>query len=392
MKDQKNIPALRFPEFNGEWKNKKLGEIAEKIQDGTHFSPVVIEEGHYKYITSKNIRNGYMDLSDISYISDIAHREIYRRCDVRLNDVLITKDGASVGNVCLNELNEEFSLLSSVAFIRANKAISQNDYIYQYIVSPTGQKEIQSFVSGQAITRITLTKLNCFNISFPTLPEQKKIASFLTSVDTRLTQLKQKKNFLEQYKKGVMQKLFSREIRFRYDEGMEFPEWEEKILGDLVDYEQPTKYLVESTEYNESFKTPVLTAGKTFILGYTDETNGIFENNLPVIIFDDFTTATQFVDFPFKAKSSAMKILLPKVGVNIKFIYEAIQVIKYEIGGHERHWISKYSKIPILLPSYVEQTKIANFLFSLDEKINQCKSQIEKTEQWKKGLLQQMFC
>ena len=164
-----------------------------------------------------------------------------------------------------------------------------------------------------------------------------------------------------------------------------------KSLGDCLDYIQPTKYLVESTEYDDSYSTPVLTAGKTFILGYTNETQGIFEDNLPVIIIDDFTTATQFVDFPFKAKSSAMKILVAKENVSIKFIYETMQILKYEIGGHERHWISKFTFLDISLPSIEEQTKIANFLSAIDEKIKLVQGQIEKMELWKKGLLQKMF-
>ena len=112
---------------------------------------------------------------------------------------------------------------------------------------------------------------------------------------------------------------------------------------------------------------------------------------MPVIIFDDFTTATQFVDFPFKAKSSAMKILVACEGIDIKFIYEAMQIMNYEIGGHERHWISKFAPIDILIPCLEEQTKIATFLSTIDEKINHCQAQITNTEVWKKGLLQGMF-
>ena len=145
--------------------------------------------------------------------------------------------------------------------------------------------------------------------------------------------------------------------------------------------------MVESTEYDDKFKTPVLTAGKTFILGYTNEINGIFNENLPVIIFDDFTTATQFVNFSFKAKSSAMKILVAKEDINIKFIYEVMQIIKYEIGGHERHWISKFTQIEINLPCLAEQTKIADFLSAIDEKIVNNKLQIIKMEIWKRGLI-----
>jgi len=192
-----------------------------------------------------------------------------------------------------------------------------------------------------------------------------------------------------------MQKLFSQELRFKIKnedgELIEPPKWEKKRLGECLDYIQPTNYLVSSTDYDNSYKIPVLTAGKTFILGYTNETDGIFENNLPVIIFDDFTTATQFVDFPFKAKSSAMKILIAKENANIKFMFEAMQIMKYEIGGHERHWITKFAQIEILIPCLAEQTLIANFLTAIDKKIMHCEKQIEQTEIWKKGLLQKMF-
>ena len=180
-------------------------------------------------------------------------------------------------------------------------------------------------------------------------------------------------------------------MRFKDENGKDYADWEEKKLGECLDYIQPTKYLVSSTEYDNSYKTPVLTAGKTFILGYTNEINGIFENNLPVIIFDDFTTATQFVDFPFKAKSSAMKILVPFKGVNIKFVFEAMQIMKYEIGGHERHWISKFSQVLMPFPCLEEQQKIANFLSNIDVKIENTKQEINQMQTFKKGLLQQLF-
>ena len=387
-----NVPRLRFPGFQVEWKKSKLKEITNKIQDGTHFSPTIIENGSCMYLTSKNIRNGYMDFRDVSFISQESHNEIYKRCEVKYGDILITKDGANVGNICINTLKNEFSLLSSVAFIRSDSSIASNEYIYHYICSPIGQTEIKSFVSGQAITRITLSKLSIFKISFPSLPEQQKIASFLTTVDEKLQALKKKKTLLEQYKKGIMQKIFSQERRFKDDNGKDFPEWETSTLGDCLNYEQPTEYLVTNTEYDDTYETPVLTAGKTFILGYTNETYGVFNKVLPVIIFDDFTTAIQFVSFPFKAKSSAMKILIANNGFDIKFLYEAMKMIKYDIGGHERHWISKFSQLEIQRPSFPEQTKIANFLTAIDDKINHCQTQIEKTEMWKKGLLQRMFC
>ena len=120
-------------------------------------------------------------------------------------------------------------------------------------------------------------------------------------------------------------------------------------LGDILSYEQPTNYIVESTEYDDSYPTPVLTAGKSFILGYTNETKGVYDK-LPVIIFDDFTTASQFVDFKFKVKSSAMKILSCNEEIaDIKYMYYLMQITHIQSDTHKRYWISDYSKIPVSL-------------------------------------------
>ena len=134
--------------------------------------------------------------------------------------------------------------------------------------------------------------------------------------------------------------------------------WEVKKFEDLLDYIQPTKYIVDSTEYSDEYKTPVLTAGKSFVIGYTNEKQGIF-NQLPVIIFDDFTTANKFVKFPFKVKSSAMKILKPKdSSVNIEFVFYYMQTVRITFDTHKRYWISTYSKLPVPIPPKDEQQAI----------------------------------
>src|SRR5690554_444751 len=174
-----------------------------------------------------------------------------------------------------------------------------------------------------------------------------------------------------------------------------FPEfndnWSIVQLEECLDYLQPTPYLVDSTDYKVNYETPVLTAGKSFILGYTNEKYGIFKEKLPVIIFDDFTTASQFVDFPFKTKSSAMKILLAKKDNNIKFLFESMQSIKYEVGVHKRHWISVFSKLSIAQPSPQEQQKIASCLSSLDNLITAHNEKLEALKDHKKGLMQNLF-
>ena len=133
--------------------------------------------------------------------------------------------------------------------------------------------------------------------------------------------------------------------------------WYECKLENIVDYEQPQAYIVNSTEYSDKYKTPVLTAGKSFIIGYTNETTGIF-NKLPVIIFDDFTTDSKYVDFPFKVKSSAMKILKVNPEVNIKYIALFMSKKRLTSETHKRYWISEYSKLPLPLPPRSEQDKI----------------------------------
>ena len=148
--------------------------------------------------------------------------------------------------------------------------------------------------------------------------------------------------------------------------------WEQCRLGDLLKYEQPTKYIVKSTDYDDNFETPVLTAGQSFILGYTDEADGIksASDEEPVIIFDDFTTGSHYVDFPFKVKSSAMKLLsLKSENEDFYFVYNTLKNINYIPQSHERHWISKFSEFKVLVPTADEQVKIGTFFKELDHLI-----------------------
>ena len=136
--------------------------------------------------------------------------------------------------------------------------------------------------------------------------------------------------------------------------------WQEYELGQLLSYKQPSPYIVGSTAYNDSYMTPVLTAGKTFIIGYTNETTGIYEQ-LPVIIFDDFTTSSQYVNFKFKVKSSALKILTANTELVLpKFIYYRMQIIQFDHSTHKRYWIQQYSKIRVAIPSIEEQRRVVD--------------------------------
>lgn len=171
--------------------------------------------------------------------------------------------------------------------------------------------------------------------------------------------------------------------------------WKIKKLEDLLDYIQPTKYIVKSTDYDDHYKTPVLTAGKTFILGRTDENDGVFEN-LPVIIFDDFTTANKLVNFKFKVKSSAMKILKPKdETVNILFVFYFIQTIRISFDTHKRYWISVFSKLPIKIPTPEEQelivSKIEGLFSELDKGIEDLKTAQQQLKIYRQSVLKWAF-
>ena len=171
-------------------------------------------------------------------------------------------------------------------------------------------------------------------------------------------------------------------------------DWEQRKLGDILQYEQPQKYIVSSTNYDDSFEIPVLTAGQTFILGYTNESEGVKEASpdKPVIIFDDFTTSSHYVDFPFKIKSSAMKLLtLTNERDNIYFAFEALKNLNYVPQNHERHWISIFSDFDISIPSYGEQQKIGALFKEIDSTITLHQRKVEALQKLKKSLLQQMF-
>ena len=173
---------------------------------------------------------------------------------------------------------------------------------------------------------------------------------------------------------------------------MQYTEYE---LGELLPFEQPTAYIVKSADYSDAYATPVLTAGKSFILGKTNETDDIFDQ-LPVIIFDDFTTATQFVNFRFKVKSSAINILHINTDLVIpKYIFYRLQIIQFDHSTHKRYWIQSYSKIKVLIPPLDEQSRIVariEELFSeLDKAVDTLKTTKEQLVVYRQAVLKEIF-
>lgn len=172
-------------------------------------------------------------------------------------------------------------------------------------------------------------------------------------------------------------------------------QWTEYELGELLSYEQPTPYIVNSTNYNDKYTTPVLTAGKSFVLGYTNETYGIHDA-LPVIIFDDFTTASRYVNFPFKVKSSALKILTPNTMLVLpRFIYYRMQIIQFDCSTHKRYWIQQYSKIKVAIPPIPEQARIVARIEELFSKLDNGVETLRKTKRrlavYRQAVLKDIF-
>ncbi len=396
-KKQKIIPALRFSEFEeeGEWEVKELGGFLLKSPEyGINAAAVPYSENlpTYLRITDISTSGKFLTNKKVSVAKNVTEDNYLEK-----GDIVLARTGASVGkSYKYRDIDGKLVFAGFLIRIKPDTNKLNSELLFQFLSTEHYWKWVKftSARSGQpGINGKEYASMPVFIP--PTLKEQKKIASCLSSLDAVIESITEKLKLLKNHKKGLLQQLFPAEgetkPKVRFEEFVNDGEWGKKELGECLDYLQPTKYLVKSTDYDKTYPTPVLTAGKTFILGYTDEKEGIFDTNLPVIIFDDFTTASKFVDFPFKAKSSAMKLLLSKNETNIRFIYGVIQNIKFEVSTHKRHWISVYSKLKILVPSLKEQQKIADCLSSLDDLIEFQSEKIKSLKEHKKGLMQQLF-
>ena len=388
MEKKKNTPKLRFPEFTGEWEEKKICDVSSYV-DYRGKTPSKSDSGVF-LVTAKNIKQGYIDY-DISkeYIPNEIYEDAMRRGKPKLGDVLITTE-APLGNVASID-KENIALAQRVIKLRGKNGLMQNLFLKHRLISPQFQNEIDKKGTGTTAKGIKGSELHQIVISFPICSEQTKIATFLTAVDEKLTQLKKKKTLLEQYKKGVMQKLFSQELRFKDDNNQDFPDWQEKTLGELcqiVTGKLDANAMVENGKYRFytcakdyyqidqfAFDTEaLLISGNGANVGYVHYYNGKFNAYQRTYVLDGFKENIIFIKH-FLDQFLSIRINSEKKEGNTPYIV-----------------ISTLSEMEIYLPSLPEQQKIATFLSSIDEKISHSSAQIEKMEAWKKGLLQQMFC
>jgi len=412
MEMQKNIPALRFPEFEGEWDKRKLGDIYSEIVVGfvgTVSDSYCDKDNGIPFIRTLNVKDGFFSLDNIEYVTTKFHNA-NNKSKIYNDDILIARVGANMGQVCnVVGLNTEANSANVIIMKKMNT--NSSSFYSLYLNSPYGQRQINSRGAGGAQEVLNISVTKTILSPQPNLPEQTKIATFLNSINERLTQLKQKKTLLEQYKKGVMQKIFMQDIRFNSNNENDYPEWEVKSLGSLA-----KRMTCKNKEYNTNVLTISAQQGLVSQLEFFNKSvsakdvsgyyllkkddfayNKSYSNGYPMgaikrlKYYEKGVVSTLYICFTFNDS------------VNLSFMEQYFEsgihnqeIEKVAQEGARNHGLlniglSDFFSTEIVLPCLDEQTTIANFLLAIDEKINCCTEQISKTDQYKKGLLQQMF-
>lgn len=279
-KDKKvlNVPNLRFPEFIEEWKRCIIGELTTKV--GSGMTPrggkaVYKSEGH-PFVRSQNVGLGHLILDDITYIDEDTHQR-QKSTELQLDDVLLNITGASIGRSAL--VNQQIvggNVNQHVCIIRANKKLIPSFLCY-FLLSQYGQKQIESFQAGGNRQGLNFEQIRSIKIGLPSIEEQKKIADLLLLIEQRITTQNKIIEDLKKLKSAIRKRVFT-SLKNEHTENCE--------INQLLAYEQPSAYIVVNDEYSANTTlTPVLTANKGFVLGYTNEDFGIYQKGECIIEF-----------------------------------------------------------------------------------------------------------
>lgn len=407
MQKQNNIPHLRFPEFKDSWKNYKLIDIA-KFSKGKGISKAdIVENGE-----TECIRYGELYTTYGETIKEVKSKTNINKDDLvfsEANDVIIPASGETQIDIATAScvLRSGIALGGDLNIIKTEN----NGVFLSYYLNNKKKLEIASLAQGVSVVHLYASQLALLNLNLPTRSEQTKIASFIKAVDDRGLALKKKKELLELYKKGVTQKIFSRELRFKNDKGKEFPNWENRKLSDVLNehkLKSTGKEEVYSVSVHRGLINQIEHLGRIFAASVTDNYNLVKPND---IVYTKSPTG----DFPLgiikQSKVDKSVIVSPLYGVftpeskglgyilNVYFespintsnyLGSLIQKgAKNTINITNTTFLSKEMNLPT---SIEEQNKIGDFLEVLDKKITRTQIQIEKNERYKKGLLQKMFC
>ncbi|MCT0949987.1 restriction endonuclease subunit S [Weissella confusa] len=389
------VPQIRFNGYSDAWVQRKLGELGRTFTGLSGKTKEDFGHGDARFVTYMNVfSNPISSLTETDAVEIDDKQHQVQKGDVFFTTSSETPEEVGISSVWVFDLPNVY--LNSFSFGYRPTTQFDLNYLAFMLRSPQVRKRIMLLAQGISRYNISKTKMMDIKVPVPSIEEQEVVGRFFSNIDNLIAANQRKLDLLKEQKKGYLQKMFPKngakvpELRFA---GFS-DDWEERKLGEIFNYEQPTKYIVKSTEYDDTFNTPVLTAGKSFLLGYTDEITGIKNATVdnPVVIFDDFTTGSHYVDFPFKIKSSAMKLLsLNDNSDNFYFMFNTLKNIKYVPQSHERHWISKFSEFEIYKPSQEEQKKIGSFFKQLDGTIALHQRKLDLLKEQKKGFLQKMF-
>ena len=375
------------------WEWTTINDISKSILYGVSESAKT--NGKYRLLRITDIQNNSVQWDSVPYTDfDENKAKSYLLSD---GDILFARTGATVGKSYLVQgLTEGAIYASYLIRVQTYDAVLPQ-YLKFYFESGYYWEQIEQGSVGVGQPNVNGTILGNLHVPIPPIHEQFRIVSELskwmgiidiiensqTDLQALIKQTKSKILDLAIHGKLVPQdpndepaseliKHINPKAEITCDNGhyTQLPVgWCKCLLEDIVKYEQPQAYIVNSTDYNDSYLTPVLTAGKSFIIGYTNETEGIYQNT-PCIIFDDFTTDSKLVDFPFKVKSSAMKILKVTDDIEIEYVAMFMSITRLIGDTHKRYWISEYSKLCIPIPPKEEQKRIINIVKTVFKKLD----------------------
>ena len=385
------LPRLRFPEFAGQWETRTLrdhgisvidGDRGKNYPNGDDFSA----KGYCLFLNAKNVTSSGFAFSDVSFISEEKDRQLSKG-KLEAEDVVLTTRG-TVGNIAFFGRDipyRQMRINSGMVLLRTSDKKISPQFLYSAFFAPPLDGEVKRTAFGSAQPQLTVKGIYALNFGAPSLPEQRKIADFLTAVDGRIQQLSQKRALLQDYKKGVMQQLFTQALRFKDDHGNDFPDWEEKTLGEVLT-------IGSGRDYKHLGKGDVPVYGSGGVMTFVDAS--LYDGESVCIGRKGTIDKPRFLEGAFWTVDTLF-YTHSFIRVIPRFIYAVFQQINWqtynEASGVPSLSKSTIESIPVSIPHPAEQTKIANFLTALDRKIESVAHQITHTQTFKRGLLQQMF-
>ena len=372
-KDKKvlNVPALRFPEFTGEWERHKLSEVCSFYSGGTpSSSKKEYYNGNIPFIRSGELHKDYTEL----FITEAGLSNSAAKL-VETGDLLLALYGATSGDIAISKIKGAIN--QAILCIRTK----QNKKFIESVWNKHVERLLQTYLQGgQGNLSADIVKNIPFY--FANSDEQDKLAKFISLLDERIVTQNKIIEKLETLIKGIRHNIFK---QLRKNVGFN------ATIGNILSFEQPQRYIVSSAEYsNDCTFTPVLTANKAFILGYTTETDGIY-NKGDCIIIDDFTLDCKYVSFPFKVKSSAIKILTAKNKFILRYTYEYLKSLELSTEEHKRHYIAEVQPHSCVLPDENTLKTIALVFENLACKLADEQSLVLILNKQKQYLLSKMF-